>query len=394
LADPESATATTVASPSDARDRRALVTALALAAAAAGAFLAFAWAADVHDPRISPDGDSYVSVLRYLAGETDSVRLLRLSRPGVPALALLWSDAVDPVSAFLVTNALLFVVLVGVFFRLARELLGDPRGAFQASLLLICAFPVYYRGINVTVDLASWLIFVTTAVAILHFTRAGRFDRKVALAMSLGCAVGTLVTELVLVSLVLIALEYFFQHRTVMSFRSLLGDVTTIFLVFGVPVLLYQLAFAYAFDFSLLDNFGAKLIMARAVPYSLGPLGLLRTLVATFSASLLLVPLGLYDLRRGAPHRRLVASMTIACVATLLTVYISSVRFAFVLFPVVFPLAVRGARTLADSSGAGRWLASLCIGAVCGFNGLLYVALLRVDTTEELARRFVPFLIE
>jgi len=379
---------------SEPTDRRARGAALALAAVAAGLFVAWTWNASLEDPRISPDGESYASVTRHLAGDAGPVSVLRLSRPVVPALALLWTPVIGPVPAFLVTNGVLFVALVGVFFGLARELLGSARGAFQACALLLCAFPVYYRGINVTVDMASWLFFVVVASVLLRRERDGRFTRGLAIALALACAAGTLVTELVLASLALVALEYARAHFRAKSLPALAGDLAWIGLAFGVPVLLYQLAFAHAVGFSLLENFQAKLGMAAEVPYSLGPGGLLRTLAATFSLALVLVVPGLRALRRDPRHARVLASMTIACVATLLAIYISSVRFAFVLFPVVFTLAVRGAHALAEACGGRRWVETASIGAVCAFNLLLYAAFVRFDTTDALARAWVPFLVD
>ena len=114
-----------------------------------------------------------MNVTDYFRGEDVILDKLRVSRPIVPLLALPLSYFMSTELSFLVVNSVLFVLLVGVFFGLAGHLLATSKQAFYAAILLIFAFPVYYRGINVTVDLASWLIFVVTARVLLELEHRG-----------------------------------------------------------------------------------------------------------------------------------------------------------------------------------------------------------------------------
>ena len=86
---------------------------------------------------------------------------------------------------------------------------------------------------------------------------------------------------------------------------------------------------------------------------------------------------------------------------TLAAVYTNSIRFVFVLFPVVFPVAVLGIARLAQAGRSMFRFGSLgalitevlLLSAVCAFNLVTYAGFLRYGSTIEMARQFIPFLL-
>lgn len=351
-------------------------------------------------PAISPDGPGYVTVTEYFRGEDVVLDKWRVSRPVVPLLALPLSYVISTELSFVIVNAVLFVLLVGTFYGLAERLLATTQQAFYATILLIFAFPVYYRGINVTVDLASWLIFVVTALMLLELERRDAVSVTVFSVLAVFCALGTLVTELVFASFMLVLCFYLIKLRRRISRRQLLGHSLIICASFAAVILVLQLILYLVFDYGFFDKTQRQLTWFANNPLNLGPTGFVRALGGAFLASLLLVPLGLLDIRRSMQNRELLLAMLVSALLTLAAVYTNSIRFVFVLFPVVFPVAVLGAVRLAEMGRSvlrmGRVGARVTevalLSGVCAFSLFTYVGFLRYGSTMEMARRFVPFL--
>jgi hypothetical protein len=351
-------------------------------------------------PAISPDGPSYVTVTDHFRGEDVVLDKWRISRPVVPLLALPLSYVISTELSFLLVNSVLFVILVGAFYELAERLLVRPKRAFYAAILLIFAFPVYYRGINVTVDMASWLIFVVTALALLELERRDTVTVATFSVLAVLCAFGTLVTELVFASFLLVVCFYVIKCWTRLPRRRMLGHLLIICASFAAVILVLQLIVYLVFDYSFLDKTQRQLAWFANNPLNLGLAGFVRVLVGAFLASLLLVPAGLLDVRRSIEHRGLLLAMLVSALLTLAAVYTNSIRFVFVLFPVVFPIAVLGIVRLGRLAGstlrfgrAGELSTELTLlTGVCAFSLLTYAAFLRYGSTIEMARRLLPFL--
>ena len=381
--------------------RRYLLVAIGLASLIATLFVGFLLVTGFPPGAISPDGASYMTVTDYLRGEEVILSTWRVSRPIVPLLALPLSYLMSTELSFLIVNSVLFVLLVGVFFKLAEHLLGAPKLAFYAAILLIFAFPVYYRGINVTVDLASWLIIVVTARVLLELENRGALTGAVCSALAALCAFGTLVTELVFASFLLVLCFYLIKRWGERPLRLLLRASLIICVSFAVVIVVLQLTIYLIFDSSVLDKAQRQMIWFANNPLNLGPAGFVRVLVGAFLVSLLLVPLGMLDIRRSVQNRGLLVAMLISALLTLAAVYTNSIRFVFVLFPVVFPIAVLGIARLAQTGRSMFRFGSLgalitevlLLSAVCAFNLLAYAGFLRYGSTIEMARQFIPFLL-
>jgi len=352
-------------------------------------------------PTISPDGPSYVTVTDYFRGEDVHLNKLRISRPIVPLLALPLSYFMSTELSFLIVNSVLFVLLVGVFFDLADQLLDSPKQAFYAAILLVFAFPVYYRGINVTVDLASWLFFVVTARVALELERRDGLTAAGAGVLAALCALGTLITELVLASFLLVLFYYLLRRRTGLPLRRLLADLLIVCASFAAVFLVLQLMIYLIFDYGFFDKAERQLRWFANNPLDLGPAGFVHVLVGAFLASLFLVPVGLLEVARSIRNRELLLAMLTSALLTLAVVYTNSIRFVFVLFPVVFPIAVLGIVRLAEMGrvafrfgrrGALATEAALLF-AACAFSLLTYAGFLHYGTTKEMARQLLPFLL-
>ncbi len=170
---------------------------------------------------------------------------------------------------------------------------------------------------------------------------------------------------------------------------------------FAVVIVVLQLTIYLIFDSSVFDKAQRQMIWFANNPLNLGPVGFVRVLVGAFLVSLLLVPLGMLDIRRSLQNRELLVAMLVSALLTLAAVYTNSIRFVFVLFPVIFPVAVLGIARLAQTGRSmfrfGRLGALitevLLLSAVCAFNLLTYASFLRYGSTIEMARQFIPFLL-
>lgn len=392
-------------------ERPYLVAALAVAGLVAALFVGFLVLSGLPEgasaevlkesyPAISPDGPGYVTVTEYFRGEDVMLDKWRISRPVVPLLALPLSYVISTELSFVIVNAVLFVLLVGAFYGLGERLLTTPKQAFYAAILLIFAFPVYYRGINVTVDLASWLIFVVMALMLLELERRDSVTVTVFSVLAVFCALGTLVTELVFASFMLVLCFYLIKLRGSLPLRHLLGHSLIICASFAAIVLVLQLILYLVFDYGFFDKTQRQLAWFANNPLNLGPTGFVRVLAGAFLASLLLVPPGLLAIRRSMQNRELLLAMLVSALLTLAAVYTNSIRFVFVLFPVVFPVAALGAVRLAEMGRSALRLGRVgalatevaLVSGVCAFSLLTYVGFLRYGSTIEMARRFLPFL--
>jgi hypothetical protein len=352
-------------------------------------------------PAISPDGPGYVTVTDFFRGEDVVLDRSRVSRPLVPLLALPLSYVVPTELSYIVVNAALFLLLVGAFFGLAEHLLGTAQHGFYATVLLIFSFPVYYRGINVTVDLASWLIFVVTARVLVELERRGAVRLSTFTVLSALCGLATLVTELVFSSFLLVLSFYLIRRRRQCRPLRLVADLGTMAAAAGAVVLLLQATIYLVFDYGFFEQLQRQVVWFSENPLNLGLAGFVRVLVGAFLVSLLLVPVGLLDLRQSMQDRELAAAMLVAALLTLLAVYTHSIRFVFVLFPVVFPIAVLGVVRLAGIGGAvfglGRRgtlaIEVALLSGVCAINVATYAGVLRYGSTIEMARRLLPFLL-
>jgi hypothetical protein len=352
-------------------------------------------------PTISPDGPGYVNITDYLRGEDVDLNPLRASRPILPLLALPLSYFMSTELSFLVVNALLFVFLVVVFFDLSGHLLNSSKQAFYATVLLIFAFPVYYRGINVTVDLASWLIFVVTARILLELEHRRAIRVAAFSALAALTALGTLVTELVTTSFMLVLCFYLIKRWRERPLGRLLGDALLIGGSFAAVILMLQITIYLVSDYGFFEHFQKQVQWFAAHPLNSGPAGFVRVLVGAFLVSLLLVPMGVLDFRRSMRNRELVLAMLAGALPTLAAVYTNSIRFVFVLFPVIFPLAVLGLVRLAETgrsvfrfSRRGTLVIEVVfLSVVCAFNILTYFGVLRYGSTTEMARQLLPFLL-
>jgi hypothetical protein len=352
-------------------------------------------------PAISPDGPGYVTVTDFFRGEDVVLDRSRVSRPLVPLLALPLSYVVPTELSYIVVNAALFLLLVGAFFGLAEHLLGTAQHGFYATVLLIFSFPVYYRGINVTVDLASWLIFVVMARVLVELERRGAVRLSTFTVLSALCGLATLVTELVFSSFLLVLSFYLIRRRRQCRPLRLVADLGTMAAAAGAVVLLLQATIYLVFDYGFFEQLQRQVVWFSENPLNLGLAGFVRVLVGAFLVSLLLVPVGLLDLRQSMQDRELAAAMLVAALLTLLAVYTHSIRFVFVLFPVVFPIAVLGVVRLAGIGGAvfglGRRgtlaIEVALLSGVCAINVATYAGVLRYGSTIEMARRLLPFLL-
>jgi hypothetical protein len=319
----------------------------------------------------------------------------------VPLLALPLSYVVPTELSYIVVNAALFLLLVGAFFGLAEHLLGTAQHGFYATVLLIFSFPVYYRGINVTVDLASWLIFVVMARVLVELERRGAVRLSTFTVLSALCGLATLVTELVFSSFLLVLSFYLIRRRRQCRPLRLVADLGTMAAAAGAVVLLLQATIYLVFDYGFFEQLQRQVVWFSENPLNLGLAGFVRVLVGAFLVSLLLVPVGLLDLRQSMQDRELAAAMLVAALLTLLAVYTHSIRFVFVLFPVVFPIAVLGVVRLAGIGGAvfglGRRgtlaIEVALLSGVCAINVATYAGVLRYGSTIEMARRLLPFLL-
>ena len=352
-------------------------------------------------PAISPDGPGYVTVTDFFRGEDVVLDRSRVSRPLVPLLALPLSYVVPTELSYIVVNAALFLLLVGAFFGLAEHLLGTAQHGFYATVLLIFSFPVYYRGINVTVDLASWLIFVVMARVLVELERRGAVRLSTFTVLSALCGLATLVTELVFSSFLLVLSFYLIRRRRQCRPLRLVADLGTMAAAAGAVVLLLQATIYLVFDYGFFEQLQRQVVWFSENPLNLGLAGFVRVLVGAFLVSLLLVPVGLLDLRQSMQDRELAAAMLVAALLTLLAVYTHSIRFVFVLFPVVFPIAVLGVVRLAGIGGAvfglGRRgtlaIEVALLSGICAINVATYAGVLRYGSTIEMARRLLPFLL-
>ncbi len=181
----------------------------------------------------------------------------------------------------------------------------------------------------------------------------------------------------------------------------LLGDSLIICASFAAVILVWQLIIYLVFDYSFFDTARKQLRWFANNPLNSGPAGFVRVLVGAFLASLLLVPVGLLDIRRSMQNRELLLAMLISGLLTLAAVYTNSIRFVFVLFPVVFPIAVLGVVRLAKTGRSALRFGSLgalitevvLLSVVCAFSLLTYAGFLRYGSTIEMARRFLQFLV-
>jgi len=367
----------------------------------AGIFITFLLLSGFPKGTISPDAHGYISVTEYFKGKDVELSKFRVSRPIIPILALPISWFLDTQLSFILVNAILFVLLVSLFYFIAKELLGEPLYAFYANLLLIFAFPVYYRGINVTVDLASWLIFVCTSYIILYCKKEGLVTIRAFSIIAVFCAIGTLVTELVLASFLLVFFQYLFEKFKRISFMKIFRDLLIIGFSFTIPFVILQLLIFIIFGYSIFDKANKQMVWFAHNPLNLGFMGLIRILIGTFSVSLLFLPMGIIEFWQNKRCAKLHLSMLVSIMLTLFTVYTNSIRFAFVLFPLVFTFNIRGILFIISKlqlvfSESYKWIpiARLALVViVCTFNIFLYFGFLRYRSTIEFARHLLSFML-
>jgi hypothetical protein len=303
--------------------------------------------------------------------------------------------------SFVIVNAILFVLLVILFYFIAKELLGEPLHAFYANLLLIFAFPVYYRGINVTVDLASWLIFVCTSYIILYCKKENLVTIRAFSIMAVFCAIGTLVTELVLASFLLVFFQYLFESFKRNSLMKIFRGLIIIGSSFAIPFIIFQLFIYLIFDYSIFDKANRQMDWFANNPLNLGFMGLIRILIGTFSISLLFLPMGILEFWQNKRYVKLHLAMFVSIMLTLFAVYTYSIRFAFVLFPLVFTFNIRGILFIISkfqfffpANQKQEQVARLTLVViVCTFNISLYLGFLWYGSTTEIAKHLLSFLL-
>jgi len=367
----------------------------------AGIFITFLIHSGFPKGTISPDAHGYISVTEYFKGEDVDLTKFRVSRPIIPFLALPFSWFLDTQLSFILVNAILFVLLVSLFYFIAKELLGEPINAFYANLILIFAFPIYYRGINVTVDLASWLIFICTSYIILYYKKEGIVTIRLFSIMAFFCAIGTLVTELVLASFLLVFFQYLFENFKRDSLMKTFWDLTIIGLSFTIPFIILQFLIYLIFDYSIFDKAGKEIYLIVNSPLNLGFKGLIRILTGTFSISLLFLPMGILEFLGNKRYVKLHLAMFVSIMLTLCIVYINSIRFAFILFPLVFTFNIRGilfiiSRLKFVFSASYKWIQFTkltLVVLVCTFNIFLYFFFLRYGSTTEIAKHLLSFML-
>lgn len=387
--------------PLDVGDRFYLSMSIIFAILAAGTFVIFLILSEFPKGTISGDGPGYASVTEYFKGENVELFKRRASRPIIPILALPFSFFLDTQLSFTVVNAILFVFLVFLFYFFAKELLGDPLHAFYANLLLIFSFPVYYRGINVTADLASWLFFVCISYTIIHFKKADLVTIRVFSIMAVFCAIGTLITELVLASFLLVFFQYILENFKRNSFIKLFRGLLIIGFSFTIPFIILQIMIYLIFDYSIFDKAEVHLDWIINNPLDRGFMGLIRVLVGTFSISLLFLPMGILEFWHNKRYAKLHLAMFVSTILALLAVYVNTIRFAFVLFPLVFTFNIRAilfiisrlqlALSASDKQVQVAKLTLVVI--VCLFNIFLYFGFLRYGSTIAIARHLLPFML-
>jgi hypothetical protein len=387
--------------PLDASDRVYLSMSIILAILTAGIFIVFLILSGYPKGTISPDGPGYVSVTEYFKGENVELSKWRVSRPIIPILALPLSYLLNTQLSFILVNAILFVLLVILFYFIAKELLGEPLHAFYANLLLIFAFPIYYRGINVTADLASWLIFVCISYLILYSKKEDIVTIKVFSIIAAFCAIGTLVTELVLASFLLVFFQYLFETFNKKSHLKIFRDLIIIGLSFTIPFIIIQLLIYLIFDYSIFDKANRQMDWFANNPLNLGFMGLIRILIGTFSVSLLFLPMGILEFWQNKRYAKLHLAMFVSIMLTLFAVYTNSIRFAFVLFPLVFTFNIRGIffiisklQFVISATQKQVQIARLTLVViVCTFNIVLYFAFLRFGSTTAIAKHLLSFML-
>jgi hypothetical protein len=178
-------------------------------------------------------------------------------------------------------------------------------------------------------------------------------------------------------------------------------DLTIIGLSFTIPFIILQLLINLIFDYSIFDKADKELYLIVNSPLNLGFKGLIRILLGTFSISLLFLPMGILEFWENKRYAKLHLAMFVSIMLTLFIVYINSIRFAFVLFPLVFTFNIRGILFIISKlqfvfSESYRWVqvARLTLVViVCTFNIFLYFAFLRYGSTTEIAKHLLSFML-
>lgn len=377
-----------------------LIGALAAAALAATLFVSFLIICNFPEGTISPDGKGYINITEYFMGRDVELNKFRVSRPLVPILAIPLTYIVEPKISYLVVNALLFILLTGLFYVMATLLLKDDTQALYATALLLFAFPVYYRGINVTVDMASWVLFVLVGSIVLDADNSGKLTPRTFFVLSFFCGVGTLITEMVLVSFLFILFFYAFSRLQRESWSRFFYSLFLICASFSVPVLVIQAGVYWLFDYTIFDKAIKVRELSANAPLTLGPVGFMRALVGAFSVSLFFAVFGLVEFFKKQDNVVAFSALLLAGLITFSAVWTSVTRFVFVLSPLVFTCCIRGIIVLSGMlQGVLRYndtvKKTLHIAAVVFIiiiNVLMYCVFLRFGTTLAMAKKFLLFL--
>ena len=136
-------------------------------------------------------------------------------------------------------------------------------------------------------------------------------------------------------------------------------------------------------------------------PLDRGFLGLIRVLVGAFNISLLFLPMGILEFWQNRPYAKLHLAMFVSTILALLAVYVNTIRYAFVLFPLVFTFNIRAIlfiiskmQIALSASDKQLQVAKLTLVViVCLFNIFLYFGFLRYGSTIAIAKHLLWFML-
>jgi len=342
---------------------------------------------------INLDERGYIEVTDYFMGKDIEVFKQRTLRPIVPILVIPFSYLFGTKASFLILNSILFVLLCESFFLLSKLLLKKSNLAFLSTLLLIFAFPIYYRGINVGVDLAYWTIFIIMSILIIRYKKKKDMNTLNFGILSFFCGVSMLVMEFSLIAFLFLIITFISEKIKRERLHKVILNLVIFSILFAIPLLIFQFLNQYIFDYTILDKILYDKELALQNMINLGLPGFIKSFIGAFLASLFFFPFGVIKIFKNKENITIYTTMLISIIPILSLVNIHTIRYVFILFPIIFPVTIIGTSYLADilqnklqfNNKFKSYLIASFILMIIIVNILTYIAIIHFGSTDKIA---------
>ena len=287
-----------------------------------------------HFGNLYNDSHFYIKFTHYFQTGQGFDEAALYIRPLIPWLTAHLEPLLGVRNAYGFLNTILWLLSTLLLYQLALKILGDRGQALLAGLLFTTSRPILLFGASVLTDMSGYFFIIATIY--LLYTRGDRWDGVVLASLTL--AIGSLAREMVLVCIL-------YAFLLLVASKKMKLSMFAVFLLISLSFII-----AWTSYVGSLLNYASWYREALGVGVErgvLGPVALVRSFIGAFTLSLLYSFIGFLGEER-ADALKTIYLIFIPFFIFLLLIP-SDIRFTFLLYPALMPLAGRGIEDLAEA---------------------------------------------